>query len=221
MPVFAPTNSTTAPFSLKLSATHNAGIACPPVPPPAIRIRGRSEMRIGLSRSFTVLRYPVQDAHGGEADQKARTAVAYEGQRHPGEREDDHSGTYVEDRLYGEHRGDARRHAPAQHRRRVEGDPEPGQRYEAEGGDHRYHTQEAELLPDEREDHVRPEFRHRGALAARTGAGPEETARLYGDHGLYYLVTRAVSGGPGVEKRHEPFAPVGRQQHDGDERHES
>src|SRR5215212_7238158 len=107
-----------APLSLRLSATHSAGIACPPVPPPAIRTRRLSEPRFGLSRSFTVLRYPVQDAYGGEADQKARTTVAYERQRHPGEREDDHSGAYVEYRLYGEHGCEPRRHAPGKHRRR-------------------------------------------------------------------------------------------------------
>src|SRR5215216_3382349 len=151
MPVLAPTNSTVAPRMLKLSATQSAGIACPPVPPPAMSIRGL----VGpcLSRSFTVLRYPVQDSHGGEAHQETRTAVAYKRQRHPGEREDDHGGPHVEDRLHGEHRGKARSHAPAQDRRRAKGDPEPRERYEAEGGDHRHHPEEPELLPYEREDH--------------------------------------------------------------------
>src|SRR3712207_7506932 len=83
MPVSEPTNSTRPPFSLKLPATQSAGITCPPVPPPAIRIRGPSEAGSGDSSSFTVLRYPAQDANGGEADQQARTAVAYKGQGDP------------------------------------------------------------------------------------------------------------------------------------------
>src|SRR5215207_1697984 len=121
MPASEPTNSTEAPISLKLSATQSAGIAWPPVPPPAIRIRGLPDARFDLSGSFTVLRYSVEDAHGGEAGEEARTAVAYEGQRHPGEREDDHGGPDVEDRLNGEHRGQARRHAPRHDRWRLEG----------------------------------------------------------------------------------------------------
>src|SRR5918999_5068550 len=125
MPACAPTNSTAAPLSPKLSATQSAGIACPPVPPPAITTRGLAAARFGHSRSFTVLRYPVKDAHGGEAHQKARTPVAYKRQRHPGEREDDHGGAHVEDRLDGEHRGEARPHAPGHDRGRAHRDAEP------------------------------------------------------------------------------------------------
>src|SRR5215216_3263702 len=174
MPASEPTNSTTAPFSFRLSATQSAGIACPPVPPPAIRIRGLSGTGFGQSRSFTVLRYPAQDAYGGEADQEARAAIAYEGQRHPGEREDDHSGPDVEDRLDGDHGGEARGQASGQDRRRAHRDSESGQYYEAEGGDYHHHAQEPEFLPDEREDHVRPEFRHEDATATRPGSGTEE-----------------------------------------------
>src|SRR5215216_2799064 len=172
MPVLAPTNSTVAPRMLKLSATQSAGIACPPVPPPAMSIRGLAGPC--LSRSFTVLRYPTQDAHGGEADQEARAAIAYEGQRHPGEREDDHSRPDVEDRLDGDHGGEARGQASGQDRRRAHRDSESGQYYEAEGGHYHHHAQEAEFLPDEREDHVRPEFRHEDATATRPGSGTEE-----------------------------------------------
>src|SRR5215216_5281995 len=219
MPVLAPTNSTVAPRMLKLSATQSAGIACPPVPPPAISIRGLGGF--GLSRSFTVLRYPVQDAHGGEANQKTRAAVAYKRQRHPGEREDDHGGPHVEDRLYGEHRGQAGRHAPAHDGGCAERYPEPREGYEAEGGDHRDHPEEPQLPAYESEDHIRPQLRHGDPLGARPRAGPEETARLYGDHGLYHLVARAVGDGPGVEERHEPLAPVGGEPHYPGERHES
>src|SRR3712207_3176593 len=190
IPVCEPTNSTVAPLSLNLSATHSAGIACPPVPPPAIRIRGPADGGFDLSGSFTILRYPVEDAHGGETGQEARTAVAYERERHPGEREDDHCGSHVEDRLNGEHSCQASRHAPRHDRRGVEGYPEPGQRHEAEGGDHHNHTQEAEFLPDQGEDHVGPDLRHVGPFPACPRARAEETPGLYRDHGLDHLVTR-------------------------------
>src|SRR5215212_2067334 len=102
MPELEPTNSTTAPLFFKSAATQSAGIACPPVPPPAIRILGLAWF--DLSGSLTVLRYPVEDAHGGEAYQQTRTAVAHKGERHPCERENHHGGPDVEDGLYGDHR---------------------------------------------------------------------------------------------------------------------
>src|SRR5829696_9680169 len=141
MPACAPTNSTAAPPSLKLSATHSAGIACPPVPPPAITMRALVAARPCLSRSFTVLRYPVQDAHGGEAHHQARTAVADERQRHPGEREDDHGGAHVEDRLYGDHRGEPRGQASAQDRGRPQGDTEAREREKDKGGNDGHHPE--------------------------------------------------------------------------------
>src|SRR5919107_841905 len=110
MPELDPTNSITAPFALKSAATHSAGIACPPVPPPAIRIFGLAWF--DLSGPLTVLRYPVDDAHGGEAYQQTRTAVAHEGEGHPGEGEDHHGGPDVEDGLDGEHGRQAGRYAP-------------------------------------------------------------------------------------------------------------
>src|SRR5215211_2645243 len=97
IPVSDPTNSTTAPLFLNSAATHSAGIACPPVPPPAIRIRGLFD----LSGSLTVLRYPVENTHGGEAYQQAGSPVAHERECHPGEREDYHGGSDVEGGLNG------------------------------------------------------------------------------------------------------------------------
>src|ERR671929_246943 len=101
MPELDPTNSTTAPLTFKSAATHSAGKACPPVPPPAIRILGLAWF--DLSGSLTVLRYPVEDTHGGEAYQQTRPTVAHEGERHPREREDHHGGPDVEDGLDGAH----------------------------------------------------------------------------------------------------------------------
>src|ERR687893_35202 len=142
MPLWDPTNSTMAPRSRKLSATHSAGIAWPPVPPPAIKIRGavvRGSRSAGagcdLSGSFTVLRYPVEDAHGGEAYQEARTSVADERQRYTSEREDDHGRPHVEHRLHDEHGGEPRGDAAGHHRRGAKGNLYPRQRYEPEGGD--------------------------------------------------------------------------------------
>src|SRR5919107_5376231 len=106
-----PTNSTIAFLALNSAATHSAGIACPPVPPPAIRTRGVFD----LSGSFTVLRNPVEDTHGGEAYQQTRTTVADEGEGHSCERENDHGRPDVEGGLGDEHRGQARGHAPRHH----------------------------------------------------------------------------------------------------------
>src|SRR5215211_6275094 len=126
MPDFDPTNSTTAPLALKSAATHNAGIACPPVPPPAIRILALAWF--DLSGSFTVLRYSVEDAHGGEAYQQTRTTVAHEGECHTCEWENDHGCPYIEGGLGDEHRGQARRDAPRHYRGGVHGYSEAGQR---------------------------------------------------------------------------------------------
>src|ERR671920_2634495 len=106
MPDWDPTNSTMAPRSRKLAATHSAGIAWPPVPPPAIRIRGILAW-FDLAGSFTVLRYPVEDTHGGEAYQQTRSTVANERERHTCERENDHGCPDVEGGLGDEHRRQA------------------------------------------------------------------------------------------------------------------
>src|SRR5919112_2174820 len=211
MPDVEPTNSTMAFLALNSAATHSAGMACPPVPPPAIRSVGRS--RFDLSRSFTVLRYPVEDPHGGEAYQQAGASVAHEGERHTGEGEYDHGGPDVEDGLHGQHRGKAGGHAPGHHRGSVQGDLQTGQRDKPESGDHCYHPDQAEFLPDQGEDHVRAYLWYVGSLSPGARAGTEEPPGLYGHHGLDYLVSGAVRSGPGVEKRHEPLAPVGLQQH--------
>src|SRR5918999_668678 len=125
MPELDPTNSTMAPLAFKSAATHSAGIAWPPVPPPAIKIRGILAW-FDLPGSFTVLRYPVEDAYGGEAYQQTRTTVANEGERHSREREDHHGGPYVEDGLDGEHRCKACRNAPRHDRGGVQGYLQPG-----------------------------------------------------------------------------------------------
>src|SRR5215204_4030142 len=154
MPELDPTNSTIAPLSFKSAATHSAGIACPPVPPPAIRIRGWFD----LSGSFTVLRNPVEDTHGGEAYQQTRTAVADERERHPCERENDHGRPDVEGGLGDEHRGQTRRHASRHDRRGVHGYPQPCEGEKTEGGDHDDHSDKAEFLTYEGEDHIRAQF---------------------------------------------------------------
>src|SRR5215211_2070077 len=157
MPELDPTNSSIAPLSFRSAATHSAGIACPPVPPPAIRIRGMFD----LSGSFTVLRYPVEDAHGGEAYQQTRTTVANERERHTCERENDHGCPDVEGGLGDEHRRQTCGHAPRHHRRGVHGYPQPGQGDKTEGGDHDDHPDQAEFLSYQgpargRMDRVRP-----------------------------------------------------------------
>ena len=89
----------------------------------------------------------------------------------------------------------------------------PGQRDKPESGDHGDHPDQAQFLPYQGEDHIRADLWHVGSLPARARAGTEEPPGLYGHHRLDHLVARAVRGGPGVEKRHEPLAPVGLEQH--------
>ena len=59
-----------------------------------------------------------------------------------------------------------------------EGDPQACQRDKPEGGDHRYHPEQAEFLPDQREDHIRTDLGHVRSLSARPRARPEETPGL-------------------------------------------
>src|SRR5215217_3604134 len=166
MPTVEPINSTAAPRARRLSATQSAGIACPPVPPPAIKTRdvpcvaGRGFRRFGLTYSLTVLRYSVEDSHGDEADEHARATVADKREGYPGQWNGTHSRPDIEARLDGEHGGETRRHAPAHHRRGVQGDPEPREHEKPEGPDHGHHPHEAELLADEGEDHVRLHLRN-------------------------------------------------------------
>src|SRR5215218_9153359 len=181
MPEVDPTNSTTAPRSFNSAATHSAGIACPPVPPPAISIL-LSGAGFDLSGSFTVLRYPVEDAHGGEAYQQARPTVAHEGKCHAGEREDHHGGPDVEGGLDGQHRGQADRDTARQYRRRGESYPKPRKRDKPEGGDHGDHPDQAKFLPDQGEDHIRADLGHVGSLPARPRTRTEEPTGFDGDH---------------------------------------
>src|SRR5215212_2691190 len=214
MPAVEPTNSTAAPRARKLSATQSAGIACPPVPPPAIKTRdapwvaSRGFKRFGLTYSLTVLRYAVEDSHGDEADDSARAAVADKRERYPGQGHSAHGRPHVEGSLDGEHGGETRRYAPAHYRRGVQGDPEPREHEKREGYDYCYHPQKAELLADKGEDHVRLHFRNGDDLLSRPDPGPEEAARLYGDHGLHELVPGALRDAPRVEEGHKTIAPV-------------
>src|SRR5919199_4938124 len=129
IPEIEPTNSTAASRTRNSSATQSAGIACPPVPPPAIKTRDAScaaappgVARFGLTCFLTVLRYAVEDSHGGEADEHARAAVADKREGYPGQRNDAHRRPDVEGCLDDEHCRQARRQAPTHHRRGVQGD---------------------------------------------------------------------------------------------------
>ena len=119
-----------------------------------------------------------------------------------------------------EHGGQAGGHAPAHHRRGPRAILRPAKVINPKAAITTTIPTEPELLPDKREDHVRADLGHVGALAAGARAGAEEAAGLYGHHGLHYLVARAVGSGPRVQERHESLAPVGGEQHDPDERDE-
>src|SRR4051812_32684370 len=118
IPEVEPTNSMAA-RACSSSATQSAGIACPPVPPPAINTRnaprasGRGSAGFGLACSLTVLRYAVEDSPGGDADKLARAAVTDKRQRHPRQRNGAHGRPDIEARLDRKHRGQPRRQASA------------------------------------------------------------------------------------------------------------
>src|SRR5918994_1071160 len=213
MPATEPTNSTAAPLALRLSATQSAGIVCPPVPPPATKTRGASPVRRSLSRlghtcSLTILRYTVEDTHGGETDDHARTAIADEREGHPGQRDGAHGRPDIEGHLDGEHRGEPCRQTTSHHRGSVQRDLEPCKREEGEGRDHGHHTQEPQLLPDEGEDHVGLCLGDGDASLPRPSPNTQEAASFDGDHGLYDLVPGALRDGPRVEERQKTGAPV-------------
>src|ERR671921_650282 len=201
MPATEPTNSTAAPLVFRLSATQSAGIACPPVPPPAIKTRGafaalRGLSWFGLTCSLTVLRYSVEDPGSGEADDHARAAVADKREGHPGQRDGAHGRPDVEGRLDDEHRREPRRQATSHHRGSVQRDLEPREREEGAGPNHGHHPQEPQLLADEGEDHVGLRLGDGDVALSRPGPDTQKAACLYSDHGLYDLVSGTIRHSP-------------------------
>ena len=100
-------------LALQLSRHARAGIACPPVPPPA--------MRILFARGLVslALHCPPISCRGcprGEAYQQARPAVAHEGELSCRRAEDHHYGPDVEDAWTVSIVGQAGRDAPGHHR---------------------------------------------------------------------------------------------------------
>ena len=96
-----------------------------------------------------------EDANRREADDKARASVRDEWERHAGERREPHDGAHVDGSLAAHERRQADREPLSEWIAAAERDVEAGVREERKCGDDAERADEAELLSDDREDHVR------------------------------------------------------------------
>src|SRR5947209_10759308 len=160
-----PANSTSAPLARSASATASAGTTWPAVPPAAISTRGaligtaaavdRPQRRAhALARVRRIRRDREQETHRAEQHHQVRVAVRHERERHAGERRHAHDREEVERRLAehecGQAGGEQLRVAVARELRYAEAGVGDHPVERGEGAD----AEDAELLADDREDHV-------------------------------------------------------------------
>ncbi len=198
-----PAKLTLAPRALNASATASAGRTCPAVPPAAIT------HLILLAGCCIVDRDVKEDADGGEAGDEARATVADERERDAGERRDAQDGAEVDGGLAAHEGRQAGREPLPERVSAAQRDPEAGVPEGRVGEDHGGGAEQAELLADDREDHV---GRRLGqvvdlldALAepdAEDPAGAERDQRLDGlEAGAFRVLPR-------VDERDEAGAAV-------------
>src|SRR5882724_4060085 len=175
-----------------------AGKMWPPVPPPAIRTR---RIRIP-SPSASVLRGVEEHAGGQEADHHRRASVRDERERQPLRREDPETDAHVDERLSYEHH----RHPAREEREMRVGGPrrdvESAHHESEERGENGDRADEAELLPDVREDEIGVRVGKEEELLpsfAEPAAG--HAAGRHGDARLSYLVSRPARIAVGVQER--------------------
>ena len=106
-----------------------------------------------------VARDVKEDAHAREADDEARAAVGHERQGDPGQRRDPHDRGDVDQRLATDERRDPGGEPLSERILAAEREPEARVTEGSVGPDQRRRPDEAELLADDREDHVRVRFR--------------------------------------------------------------
>src|SRR5581483_11663544 len=133
-----PANVTRTPRKRSASAIASDGARWPTVPPAAIRHRSC------LCRSMATGDVK-EDAHGEESDD--------------GERGEPEDGREVDRRLAADERGDAGGEPLAERVLARDREPQAGVREGAVAGHQERGADEAELLPDHREDHVRVRLR--------------------------------------------------------------
>src|SRR6478672_5086517 len=198
-----PANVTRAPRSRSACPTASAGRTCPAVPPAAIRNTGASCSRSCIARDVK------EDSDAGERDHEARAAIRDERQRNPGQRGEPHHGREIDRRLPADERGQTGREPLAEGVLALQRDLQAEVREGAVGGDHGGRADEAELLADDREDHVRMRFRevvHLLDALAETDA--EDPAGAEPDHRLDGLEAGALRVLPRVEEAEQARAPV-------------
>src|SRR4249920_3040860 len=188
-----PANVTVTPRSRSASATARAGRTCPAVPPAAITHRRLDDLAIDGDVK--------ENAHAGEEDHEARAAVGDEGERDPGERRDAERGGEVDRSLPAHESGDACREQLPEPVPAAQRDPEARDRERGEGGDDEGRTDEAELLSDDREDHVGVRLREvRDLPDPLAEARSREASRADADRRLHDLEPGALSVAPRVEE---------------------
>src|SRR5215211_1486882 len=197
-----PAKLTLTPRAVSASATAIAGRTCPAVPPAAMR---------HLSDCFDrmVLRDVKEDADGGERDDQARAAVRDERKRNARQRRDAHHRTEVDGRLTADERGEAGREALPERIAAAERDVDSRVAERDECQDHGDGAEEAELLADDRKDHVRRRLREVvDLLHALAEPDPEDAAGPERDHRLHRLEAGALRIAPRVEEREEPCPAI-------------
>src|SRR5687767_1100190 len=143
-----PANVTLTPRSRRAAATASDGRTCPAVPPAAIS--ARNSLWGPLIASDV-----KEDPDGREQYDEARAAVGDERQRDPGQRRDAQHGRKVDGRLAADERRDPGCQELPEGITAAQRDREARERERGEGGDHGRRPDQAELLADHGEDHVR------------------------------------------------------------------
>jgi hypothetical protein len=187
-----PANVTRAPRATSASATASAGSTCPAVPPAAIR-------HAGADRCGIVARDVKEDAHRRKRDHEARAAGGDERQRDTRQRSKPEDGREIDQRLAADERRQPGRQQLAERVSAREGHAEAGIAERGKRADHGDRSDEAELLADDGEDHVRVRLGEVEELEhALAEADSEDPAGAHPDHRLDRLEARPLCIAPRV-----------------------
>src|SRR6185436_3062247 len=196
-----PANVTRAPRFRSASPIASAGRTCPAVPPAAIRN--------ALCSRSCIARDVKEDPDAGERDHEARAAVRDKRQRNPGQRREPHHRSEVDRRLAADERGQAGREPLAEGVLALQRDLQAEVGEGAVGGDHGGRADEAKLLADDGEDHVRVRLREVvHLLNALAEAHAEDPAGAEPDHRLHGLEAGPLRVLPRVEEAEQARAAV-------------
>ena len=208
-----PAKVTRTPRRRNASPTASAGVTCPAVPPAAIR-------QASCSFGSTIATDVKEDADGGERDHEARATIGDERERDARQRREPEDGGEVDCGLGADERDDSGRERLAERIGAAKRDSQAGVGEGNVGGDDPERADQAELLGDDGEDHVRVRLGEvEDLLDAVAEPGPEEPARSDPDHRLDRLVAGALRVAPGVEEAKDSRTPVRLEPGGGDAEH--